>query len=154
MYTKAELAALKTEFWNAFARYASVQPSLRGRKKLWILHHTKVKGVALKFIVERRHVAVVIELSHNAHHERAEMLERIVPYMDTLQRDIDLPLETRTETTTEVGKRVTQIGIYKEGAFDYHVPQQWGDYFSFMAKYMYLLERNFLEIKPYISFEV
>ncbi|MDO4789490.1 MAG: DUF4268 domain-containing protein [Porphyromonas sp.] len=154
MYTRAEIAALKTEFWNAFARYASAQPTLRGRKKLWVLHHTKVKGVALKFIVERRHVGVVIELSHNAHHERAEMLERISPYMEILQQEIDLPLELHTNATTEVGKQVTRIGVYKNGTFDYHTPAQWGEYFSFMAKYMYLLERNFLEIKPYISFEV
>lgn len=48
MYSKEELKNLKLEFWESFAAFCEVQPYLRGRKKIWTLYDTKVKGVELK----------------------------------------------------------------------------------------------------------
>lgn len=44
MYSKEELKNLKLEFWESFAAFCEVQPYLRGRKKIWTLYDTKVKG--------------------------------------------------------------------------------------------------------------
>ena len=49
MYSKEELKNLKLEFWESFAAFCEVQPYLRGRKKIWTLYDTKVKGVELKY---------------------------------------------------------------------------------------------------------
>ena len=53
MYSKDELKNLKLEFWESFAAFCEVQPYLRGRKKIWTLYDTKVKGVELKFDATR-----------------------------------------------------------------------------------------------------
>lgn len=53
MYTKDELRELKIAFWESFAAYCEVQPYLQGRKKIWILYDTKIKGVELKFDATR-----------------------------------------------------------------------------------------------------
>ena len=48
MYSKEELKNLKLEFWESFAAFCEVQPYLRGRKKIWTLYDTKVKGVEIR----------------------------------------------------------------------------------------------------------
>ena len=59
MYSKEELKNLKLEFWESFAAFCEVQPYLRGRKKIWTLYDTKVKGVELKFDANRQGAYVI-----------------------------------------------------------------------------------------------
>ena len=49
----------------------------------------------------------------------------------------------------ETGKEVARIYTKKTG-IDIHRREHWGEFFHFMAKKMYLLERNFLEIADYL----
>ena len=99
MYSKEELKNLKLEFWESFAAFCEVQPYLRGRKKIWTLYDTKVKGVELKFDANRQGAYVIY--------------------------------------------------VAKEG-LDLHRRAHWGDFFTFMASQMYLLERNFMGIAEYL----
>ena len=125
MYTKDELRELKIAFWESFAAYCEVQPYLQGRKKIWILYDTKIKGVELKFDATRNGAYVILEINH-----RQEDL-----------RDICFVRET--------GKEVARIYTEKTG-IDIHRREHWGEFFHFMAQKMYLLERNFLEIADYL----
>ena len=77
MYSKDELKNLKLEFWESFAAYCEVQPYLRGRKKIWILYDTKVKGVELKFDISRSGAYVILEVNHRSEEFRLEMYERL-----------------------------------------------------------------------------
>ena len=64
MYSKDELKKLKVEFWESFAAYCEVQPYLRRRRKMWVLYNTKVKGMELKFDVNRNGAYVILEVNH------------------------------------------------------------------------------------------
>ena len=77
MYSKDELKSLKIEFWESFAAYCEVQPYLKGRKKIWTLYNTKVKGVELKFDANRKGAYVILEVNHRSEDERLEMFERL-----------------------------------------------------------------------------
>ena len=134
MYSKEELKNLKLEFWESFAAFCEVQPYLRGRKKIWTLYDTKVKGV---------------ELDHRSEDLRLEMFERLTWYKETLEQDFPEGLIWDICFVRENGRQVARIYVAKEG-LDLHRRAHWGDFFTFMASQMYLLERNFMGIAEYL----
>ena len=149
MYSKDELKKLKIEFWESFAAYCEVQPYLRRRRKMWTLYNTKVKGVELKFDANRKGAYVILEVNHRQEKERLEMYERLTWYKETLEKDFPDGLIWDCCFVRETGNEVARIYVAKEG-LDLHRREHWGDFFSFMARQMYLLERNFMSIAEYL----
>ena len=149
MYSKDELKNLKLEFWESFAAFCEVQPYLRGRKKIWTLYDTKVKGVELKFDATREGAFVILEVNHRGQEARLEMFERLTWYKDTLETDFPEGLTWDICFVRDTGKQVARIYTSKSG-IDFHRRQDWGEFFSFMASQMYLLERNFMSIAEYL----
>lgn len=149
MYSKDELKKLKIEFWESFAAYCEVQPYLRRRRKMWTLYNTKVKGVELKFDANRKGAYVILEVNHRQEDERLEMYERLTWYKETLEKDFPDGLIWDCCFVRETGNEVARIYVAKEG-LDLHRREHWGDFFSFMARQMYLLERNFMSIAEYL----
>ena len=145
MYSKDELKNLKLEFWESFAAFCEVQPYLRGRKKTWVLYDTKVKGVELKFDATREGAFVILEVNHRSEEARLEMFERLTWYKDTLEMDFPEGLIWDICFVRDTGKQVARIYTSKSG-IDFHRRQDWGEFFSFMASQMYLLERNFMSL--------
>ena len=149
MYSKDELKNLKLEFWESFAAFCEVQPYLRGRKKIWTLYDTIVKGVELKFDATREGAFVILEVNHRGEEARLEMFERLTWYKDTLEMDIPEGLTWDICFVRDTGNQVARIYTSKSG-IDFHRRQDWGEFFSFMASQMYLLERNFMSIAEYL----
>ena len=149
MYSKDELKNLKLEFWESFAAFCEVQPYLRGRKKIWTLYDTKVKGVELKFDATREGAFVILEVNHRGEEARLEMFERLTWYKDTVETDFPEGLTWDICFVRDTGKQVARIYTSKSG-IDFHRRQDWGEFFSFMASQMYLLERNFMSIAEYL----
>ena len=149
MYSKDELKNLKLEFWESFAAFCEVQPYLRGRKKIWTLYDTKVKGVELKFDATREGAFVILEVNHRGEEARLEIFERLTWYKDTLETDFPEGLTWDICFVRDTGKQVARIYTSKSG-IDFHRRQDWGEFFSFMASQMYLLERNFMSIAEYL----
>lgn len=149
MYSKDELKQLKLEFWESFAAFCEVQPFLRGRKKIWTLYDTKVKGVELKFDANRQGAYVILEVNHRREDLRLEMFEKLTWYKEALERDFPDGLIWDICFVRETGKEVARIYTRKEG-IDLHRRQDWGTFFTFMVRQMYLLERNFMEIAEYL----
>lgn len=149
MYSKDELKNLKLEFWESFASFCEVQPYLRGRKKMWTLYDTKVKGVELKFDATRDGAFIILEVNPRGEEARLEMFERLTWYKDTLEMDFPEGLIWDICFVRDTGKQVARIYTSKSG-IDFHRRQDWGEFFSFMASQMYLLERNFMSIAEYL----
>lgn len=149
MYSKDELKNLKIEFWESFAAFCEVQPYLKGRKKIWTLYNTKVKGVELKFDANRKGAYVILEVNHKWEDSRLDMFERLTWYKDILEKDFPDGLTWDICYVRETGKEVARIYIAKEG-IDLHRREHWGTFFTFMASQMYLLERNFMSIAEYL----
>lgn len=149
MYSKDELRKLKTEFWESFAAYCEVQPYLRRRRKMWVLYNTKVKGVELKFDATRNGALVILEVNHKQEDLRLEMYEKLTWYKVDLEKDFPEGLIWNDCFVRETGQQVARIYVEKRG-IDFHRREDWGEFFSFMARQMYLLERNFMKIAEYL----
>ena len=149
MYSKDELRNQKTEFWVSFAAFCEVQPYLRRRRKMWTLYNTKVKGAELKFDATREGAFVILEVNHRNETERLEMFERLTWYKETLEKNFPDGLIWDICYIRETGKQVARIYVSKLG-IDFHRREDWGEFFQFMARQMYQLERNFMSIAEYL----
>ena len=149
MYSKEELKQLKVEFWESFAAFCAVQPYLRRRRKMWVLYNTKVKGVELKFDVNRQGAYDILEVNHRQEEQRLEMLEKLTWYKENLEAGFPEGLIWDICFVRETGKEVARIYTKKEG-IDFHRREDWGEFVSFMAQQMYLLEGNFMKIAEYL----
>ncbi|MDH6343954.1 putative RNA-binding protein YlxR (DUF448 family) [Parabacteroides sp. PFB2-12] len=148
MYSRDELKQLKVEFWEGFAAYCEVQPYLRGRKKMWRLYDTKVKGVEMKFDANRRGAYVILEVNHATEDSRLEMFEKLTWYKEALEKGME-ELIWDICFVRESGEQVARIYTAHEG-IDIHRRTHWGDFYRFMATQMYQLEKNFLAIADYL----
>jgi hypothetical protein len=149
MYSKDELKQLKVEFWESFASFCEVQPYLRNRKKMWVLYNTKIKGVELKFDATREGAYVILEVNHRSEEQRLEAFERLTWYKEALESEFPEGLTWDICFVRETGKQVARIYVSKEG-IDFHRRQDWGEFFGFMAKQMFILERNLMSIAEYL----
>lgn len=149
MYSKDELKALKTEFWESFAAYCDVQPYLRGRKKMWLLYNTKIKGVELKFDITRSGAYVILEVNRKPENARLEMFEKLTWYKDSLEKEFKEPLVWDICFVRESGQEVSRVCLAKEN-IDFHRRGHWSEFYAFMAQNMYRLEKNFASIAEYI----
>ena len=108
-----------------------------------------MKGVELKFDATREGAFVILEVTHRSEEARLEMFERLTWYKDTLEMDFPEGLTWDICFARDTGKQVARIYTAKSG-IDFHRRQDWGEFFSFMASQMYLLERNFMSIAEYL----
>ncbi len=150
MFSKEEKKKLTIQFWDAFSLYCSRMGFLRGRGKTWILHRTKVSNVHLKFDLSNSNVKVVLELEHRNEEKRLEMFEKLEMYQSLLEDGFVNGLIWDFAYLREKGNEVCRIYTQLDNANIYNI-SQWEDIFSFMAENMYLLEKNFLEIRDLIN---
>jgi hypothetical protein len=152
MYKRDELKQLKREFWESFAAYCEVQPNLKGRKRMWMLYNTKVKGVELKFDVGRNGAAVILEVNSRPEEKRKEMYEKLGWYKEYLEKDIPGGLVWVEDYKRESGEIVSRLYAERTG-IDFHRREDWGEFFQFMCANMYVLEKNLLKISDWIREE-
>jgi hypothetical protein len=152
MYTREELKQLKRDFWNGFAEYCEAQPYLSGRKKIWMLYNTKVRGVELKFDANRVGAYVILEVNCKPVSKRREMYEKLGWYKADLQKNLDEELIWTDDFERESGEVVSRVYLQHLN-LDIHRRNHWPTFYEFMATRMYQLEKNFRHIADYIREE-
>ena len=146
MYSKEEEKELRLGFWTTFGRWCKLAPQMKGRRKSWILHHTGIPGVALKFETTRKEALVMIELTHRDESRRLKAFELLEKYRIILEEGFPEGLQWDFYAIKEdTGKEVCRI--YTElSPTDYLQKKYWPAIFNFFIENMIILERNFLEI--------
>ena len=64
MYSKEGIKELHLKFWQNFKIYCEKKPALKFKKKRWVLNETRIRGVALRFELDRESAKVILELQH------------------------------------------------------------------------------------------
>lgn len=145
MFSKEQAKELKLEFWKKFGEYCRVHPELADRKKIFILHDTGINHVDLKFDVDRSYVRVVLEVNHKNQDRRLDVYEYVEAFKGILQEDLE-NLNWDFAFIRDNGQEVGRAWVELLN-MDFHKKENWAAIFGFMADNMYILERNFLEIK-------
>jgi len=115
-----------------------------------MLHKTKVPHVQLKFEPGRDGVQVILELLHRSENERLELYELIERCKVILEEGFDDGLIWDFAYVRDNGQEVCRIYTEQKG-LDLHRQADCEELYTFMAKSMYQLEKNFLEIRELIK---
>ena len=141
MFSKDEAAKLRKEFWTSFGK---------SFPRKWLLYNTKVKGLAFKFVADRKRAMVCLDLENSD--ELTNML-----YYDQL-----LSLKTLLEAALpevifndcyklDNGKIIRRIYVPFERKFSIHNKNTWRDCFEFFVATMPKFELFFHEYEAIIK---
>lgn len=154
MYSKEELKQLNINFWTNFGQYSDVHPTLRHKKRKWMLHRTKIKDIAFRFEVGRTDAKVILELGNRNEKLRLKTFEILERYKTIIEDGFENELVWEFfHEREDSGKQVCRIYTVLDGV-DLHRQNQWPDIYNFFIKSMSLLEDNFLLIRELLQEEL
>lgn len=154
MYSKEEAKKIRLQFWDQFGKRCEVHPLLANRQKKWMLHRTKIKGVALRFEADRMNAKVILELNHRNEDKRLKAFEILQSYKVILEEGFPDGLIweffcEREDSGQEVCRIYTvlpRVNLYRQN--------QWPDIFNFFAENMIRMEENFMQIRDILKEEL
>lgn len=154
MYSKVEKKKLTVDFWELFKRRYAVHPNLQLKKKKFILHRTKIKGVALRFDVGRNDAKVILELYNRSEKLRLKAFEILERYKMVIEEGFENSLIWEFYfQRPESGQEVCRIYTTLENV-DLHRQNQWPDIYNFFIENMLKLEENFLLVRDILEWEL
>jgi hypothetical protein len=150
MYSKAELKQLQIDFWEGFGSYCRFKKAFKHRKGKFILYDTKVKGVEMKFDVNKEGAFVILEFNARSKEEQKERYEQFETYRYILDAAFPEGQTWLPRHERESGEIVARVYLYKSG-LNFHKREDWVALYEFMADNMQRMENAFEEIREYIN---
>lgn len=143
MYSREELKALKSKFWEEFALFCKQNQAFHFRKNKFILYDTKLKGVQLKFVLERNYIAVSMEFRGNQGLERYAFFESYRHFI----HEVFVPEHVIFEQKLNEPHDKTVSSIYVcNREYDFHRQNHWQEIFTFLSTNMQKMEQVFMHI--------
>lgn len=154
MYSKEEAKKIRLHFWEQFGKQCKIHPLLGERRKKWMLHRTKIPGVALRFEADRSNAKVILELSQRNEDKRLKAFEILQNYKVVLEDGFPDGLiweffHEREDSGQEVARIyniLPNVNLFRQ--------IQWPDIFNFFIENMARLEENFLQIRDILKEEL
>ncbi|HSH19206.1 MAG TPA: DUF4268 domain-containing protein [Draconibacterium sp.] len=154
MYSKEEIKELRLNFWQSFKSYCETREATNYSRKRWMLNETQIRGLALRFDVDRENAWVILELQHKNEDRRLQTFEILERYKVVMEEGFEKGLIWEFYHRREDnGQEVCRIYTRLENA-DWHDKEWWPDIYNFFIKNMLQMEHNYLELKEVIKEEL
>lgn len=153
MLTKEERKNHSTQFWTQFDDYCESLPELKGLKKKWILHDTKISHIDLKFDLSKNSAIVAIEINHKSEFRRLQAFEQLERYRSLLNEGFSTDLNWDFCYLNANDQEVCRVYIEKPDV-DICNTSDWKDIHHFLATNMLIAQNNFLEIQESLKEEL
>ncbi|MCF6279058.1 MAG: DUF4268 domain-containing protein [Flavobacteriaceae bacterium] len=143
MFSKEESAKIRREFWTSFGK---------SFPKKWLRYNTDIKGVAFKFVADRKKALVCLDFEHPEEIANELLYDKLLSLKNILLTDY-LPnaIYDNTYELDESGKVIRRIYIVHETKFSIHNKNTWRDCYEFFVKNMTKFEEFFNEYKDAIK---
>jgi hypothetical protein len=151
MYTREEAKLIRKEFWDSFA---SLSVRKRLAKKLpgkWMLDHTGIRALNLRFHVNREVAQVGIDLETRNMDKRFELYDKLEAVKKVLEEAVGEPMMWELEYIRENGKSVSRIYTEIDG-IDIYDRNTWNRAHDFMMDRMLKLELFYREYQDYFKY--
>lgn len=150
MFSKEEAKELRLEFWHKLENRTRRLPGQRGKKRKWIGDKTEIKGLDLRFDIDRKKAIVALEINHRSEEKRLEMYERLEAAKTIFEEAFGKPLIWDYLYEKPGGKHVCRV--YVEMKADMYIKEQWPDISYFLIDNMMRMEKAFLEVKDFLKY--
>ncbi len=150
MFSKEEAKQLRLEFWQKLGNKTRRLPGQKGRKRLWIMENTGIKGLDLRFDVGREKIIVALEINIKKEEQRLALYEKLESTKSLFEEAFGESLIWDFAYTKDNGREVCRV--YTEQPGDMYKKETWTEIFTFMIDKMIRMEKAFLEVKDYLKY--
>jgi hypothetical protein len=154
MFSKEEVKELWQSFWQNFKTHCETHPALNFKKKRWILNETQIRGVALRFDVDRENARVILELQNKSEDRRLQIFEILERYKVIVEEGFTEGLKWEFYHQREDNKHEVCRIYAQMNNVDWHRKLDWPDIYNFFIENMLLMESNFLMVKDSLKEEL
>ena len=141
MFSKEESARLRQEFWTSFGK---------SFPRKWLLYHTKIKDLSLKFHADRKTAAVMIAIEMKDNDLRKTYFNKFLSLKKIFLKEIP-GLIYEENFVLDSGKIISCIYLPINKKVSIHNKDSWVDIYDFFNINMDKLEKLFLEYKDFIK---
>lgn len=152
MYNKEEIKAVRLEFWQKLNNRTRRLPGQKGRKKYWIFDNTGIKGLDLRFDVDRQKAIVALEINHRKEERRLHLYEKLEAAKTIFEEAFGESLIWDFAYEKATGEIVCRVYVEREG--DILNKELWPEMMYFLIDKMIKMETAFLEVKDYLQSEL
>lgn len=141
MFSKEESARLRKEFWTSFGK---------SFPRKWLLYNTKIKGVAFKFLADRKKAMVCFDFENPDELTNLMYYDQMLSLKSLLENEIpEVIFDNNYEL--ENGKVIHRIYIPHQQKFSIYNKNTWRDCYEFFYETMSKFEVFFLEYEDFIK---
>lgn len=148
MFSKEEAKELRQLFWHKLENRTRRLPGQKGKKVKWIFDETGVKGLDLRFDINRQRAIVALEINHDSEDRRLYLYEKLMACKSIFETAYEGGLIWDFIYTKTEGKEVCRV--YEQIPADMYQQEQWPETMKFMINRMLRLEKAFLEVKDFL----
>ncbi|MDO4462388.1 MAG: DUF4268 domain-containing protein [Bacteroidia bacterium] len=148
MYSKEETQNMRHEFWHKLESKTRRLPGQNGKPKKWIGDRTGIRGLDLRFDVNREFAMVAMEINPTGNEKRAELWQKMLNCKTLFEAKFGGELTWDDNYIKEAGDSVIRIYVKTEG--DMYNREKWPNMIYFMIDNMMRLETAFLEVQDYL----
>ena len=142
MFSKEQSTLLRKEFCTSFGK---------SFPRKWILYNTKIKGLSIKFVADRKKAMVVLDLEHPDKIANELLFEQLLSLKNILERDYKLNLLFDGEYELDSGKKIHRIYQLHQSKFSIYNKLTWKECYLFYLESMSEFESFFEDYKDYIN---
>lgn len=142
MFSKEEAAKLRKEFWTSFGK---------SFPRKWLLYNTKIKGVAFKFVADRKQAMVCFDFEHPDEVANELYFDQALSLKTILTSDFLPNAIFDDEYILANGKIIKRIYIPLEKKFSIHNKNTWRDCYEFFYDTMSQFELFFYEYEAILK---
>lgn len=140
MFSREESKQIREEFWTSFGKEFPMK---------WLLYHTKLKEIQLKFTFTRKLAQVSIDISDQDELIRAYYFEKFLSLEKILKSEY-LP-EAILEAEYELPEKVISRVYVELDGVSIHNKKDWPEVKQFLFQNMLKMEEFFKDFKEFIK---
>ncbi|TVP45504.1 MAG: DUF4268 domain-containing protein, partial [Mongoliibacter sp.] len=111
MYSRAESAKVRKDFWTTFGQYMKPVPNAEGYRINWQNYKTGVKNIFFRMKAERGFASIGIELNHKDEEMQELVFAQFQEFQKLLESELEEVWDWQLHGYDESGKVVSRIQI-------------------------------------------
>ena len=147
MYSRAETAKIRKDFWTAFGQYMKPVPSAEGYRINWQNYKTGVKHIFFRMKAERDFASIGIELNHKDEEMQELVFGQFVEFRKLLEIELEESWDWELHQFDESGAIVSRVQIVLQPV-NVMDKNDWPKIISFLKPRIIALDAFWSNIKP------
>ncbi|GAB4252044.1 MAG: hypothetical protein Kow0079_06520 [Vicingaceae bacterium] len=147
MFTKDQIRAVNTEFWEGFKTFFGKKKNIEKKKINWINYPLGVKDMFFRMEVNNQFAAIHIDFQFKDEGIRLLFYEQLEEYKKLLEQVVDGEVLWLPETYYMKTQKISRVSIVKKGVSIFN-KDDWKEIYEFLKSNLIAFDEFWVDIKP------